>query len=100
MDSIADAMQVVADKERKQRKRATVLVSVPGWPSQEPGRLMVWDIKSSIMKAKKEIKRLQEQMPDYEWTHEMLSYTQARAVRLKQFDARAMRRRNGAVPAA
>lgn len=81
-------------KERKQRRRTMILVAVPDWPPQDPGRPMLWEARSTPMKAAREIKRLQERMPEYTWSKELLTYTEGRAIKLKPFDARALYRRN------
>lgn len=97
---ISQEMREAAEKERKQRRRTMILVSVPGFPPQEPGRLMLWEPRSTPMKAAREIKRLQKKMPDYVWSKELLTYTEARKIKLKAFDARALYRRNREVPPA
>lgn len=74
-----------APKEKKNRRYATVLVAVPGWPVQDPGRLMIWKVCSSPQKAARTVKRLTGLMPEYAWSHELLSNTEAREVKLKPF---------------
>lgn len=70
---------------KKSRRYATVLVSVPGWPTQDPGRLMLYSTRSTPSKAARMIKRLRKQLPEFEWSQEMLSDTEARLVKLKPF---------------
>jgi hypothetical protein len=83
--------------QKKQRKRSTILVSIPGWPHQEPGRLMVWGWRPSPQKAAREIKRLKTHVgPELQWSVEPLTATQARAIRLKPFNLRDYRARMGA----
>lgn len=74
-----------AAENRKRRKLATVLVSVPGWPSQDPGRLMIWTVRPSPQKAARMVKRLTRLMPEYSWSYEMLTTTEAREVKLRPF---------------
>lgn len=87
-----------ATAERKERKRQTILVSIPGWPNQDPGRQMIYGWRPSSMKAKKFLKELREKMPEYEWDLEPLTATQTRTVKLKGFNLREdIRRRRGVV---
>lgn len=73
-------------QQRKQRKRSTILVSIAGWPTQDPGRLMVWGWRPSPQKAAREVKKLRGRFPpEIVWSIEPLTATQARAVRLKPF---------------
>lgn len=74
-----------APPAKKTRREAVILVSVPGWPRQDPGRLMIFGTRPTPMKAARQIKRLRRQMPEYEWSQEMLSKTEAREVKLKPF---------------
>lgn len=95
--SIVEELDAAQKKERAQRKRTMITVAIPGWPPQDPGRLMIWETRSSPMKAAREIKKLQEKMPEYIWSKELLTYTEARKVKLKPFSARALYRRNQTV---
>lgn len=87
-------------KERKARKRTMILVSIPDWPPQEPGRPMLWEPRSTPMKAAKEIKRLQEKMPDYVWTKVLMTHLESQKIKFKPFDSRALYRRNREAPPA
>lgn len=83
---MADPAEPNGQKEVKNRRRqATVLVAVPGWPSQDPGRLMIWSVRPSPQKAARMIKRLRKQLPEYEWSSEMLTATEAREIKLAPF---------------
>lgn len=73
---------------RAPRKRHTVLVVIPGWPSQDPNRPMIWTWKPSAMKAAKEMKRMRAAMPHLIWDVEPMSATQARAIKLRPFNLR------------
>jgi len=87
--------------QRKERKRSTILVSIKGWPIQDPGRLMVWGWRPSPQKAAREVKRLRDRFPpEVDWTIEPLTATQARAVRLKPFNLRDFQRRMGGMAVA
>lgn len=96
--SVVEEIREAQAKERKQRKRTMILVSVPGFPPQDPGRLMLWEPRSTPMKAAREIKRLEKKMPEYVWSKELLTYTEARAVKLKPFSVRELHRRNREAP--
>lgn len=83
--------------QRKERKRSTILVSIEGWPFQEPGRLMIWGWRPSPQKAAREVKRLKQRFaPNIHFTIEPLTATQARTIRLKPFNLRDYQRRMGA----
>lgn len=90
--SIVAELDAAQKKERAQRKRTMITVAIPGWPPQEPGRVMIWETRSSPIKAAREIKKLQEKMPEYIWSKELLTYTEARTVKLRPFNARALYR--------
>lgn len=87
-------IQAAQKKERAQRKRTMITVSIPGWPPQDPGRLMLWETRSTPIKAAREIKKLQERMPEYIWSKDQMTYADARRVKEKPFSARALFRRN------
>lgn len=86
-------------KQRKERKRHTILVSIKDWPHQDPGRLMIFTWRPSPMKAANEAKRLRSVMPELDWSIEPLSMTQQRAVALKPFSLREYRARQEAAKA-
>jgi hypothetical protein len=98
---IPEQMREEQAEQRKQRKRTMILVSVPGFPPQDPGRLMLWEPRSTPAKAAREIKRLQQKMPEYVWTKELLTNLEAQKIKYKPFDSRALYARNrGEMPAA
>jgi len=74
-----------APTEKKRRAYATVLVVVPGWPAQDPDRPMIYTTRSTPSKAARQIKRLRRQMPEFNWSQEMLTDTETRLVKLKPF---------------
>jgi len=62
-----------------------VLVSVPGWPSQDPGRKMVFRMYPDAVKAERKAKRLAKRMPEYEWSGVGLTSAEAARLKLKPF---------------
>jgi hypothetical protein len=70
-----------AAKEKKPRLYPTVLVSIPGFPSQDPGRRMVFTQRPTEGMAKKRATRLAARMPEYVWTWEMLTHAQLLAIK-------------------
>jgi hypothetical protein len=85
-------------QQKKRRKRSTILVSIDGWPNQEPGRLMVWGWKPSPQKAARAVKKLREHFgPEVRWSIEPMTSTEARTVRLRPFNLREWRHRQGLV---
>lgn len=68
-------------KEKKPRRYAVVLVSIPGFPSQDPGRRMVYTQRPTEGMAKKRATRLAARMPEYVWTWEMLTHAELLAIK-------------------
>lgn len=68
-------------KEKKPRRYAVVLVAIPGWPSQDPGRRMVYTQRPTEGAAKKRAIRLERRMPEYVWTSEMLTHAEMLAIK-------------------
>lgn len=69
-------------KEKKPpRKYPTVLVVIPGFPSQDPGRRMIYAIRPTEGMAAKMSKRLARKMPEYEWTVAMLTHAESLAIK-------------------
>lgn len=79
------AEPVAPPKEKKPRRYPTVLVSIPGWPSQDPGRVMLYSQRPTEGMARKMRKRLERQMPEYVWTTESLTAAEARAIKHAPF---------------
>lgn len=77
-------------KEKRKQKRPYVLVVIPGFPPQEPGRRMVWDVMGSARWAAVEVKRLKKLMPEYEWLVENLTWEQAGRLKRKPFSRRSL----------
>lgn len=73
-------------QEAKDRlKYPTILVSIPGFPPQDPGRKMVYLRQFSLPKAKKVIKNLRAKLPEYGWSLEELTAPEVRAIRTAPF---------------
>ena len=68
-------------KEKKPRRYAVVLVSIPGWPSQDPGRRMIYTQRPTEGMAKKRAARLAVRMPEYVWSAEMLTHAEMLAIK-------------------
>lgn len=78
---------VAAKGEKKKRKRPVILCWIPDWPSQDPGRRMVWAIVwNGIPTAERELKRLQKRL-GHEANFEiaMMTPQQARRLRIKGY---------------
>lgn len=75
-------------KVRKNRKQPMVLVSIPGWPNQDPGRRMLYSVRPTPQKAARMVKRLKKQMPEYDWWVEQLSAREATAIKQAPFVVR------------
>lgn len=77
--------QADGDGTKKRRRIPTVLVAIPGWPSQDPGRRMLYSQRPTPQKAARMLKRLKKQMPEFEWSVEQLTATEAREIKLAPF---------------
>jgi len=64
-------------EEKKPRKIAYVLVSIPNWPPQDPGRKMIYSIRPSEKKAIRMAKRLNRQIPEYKWEPAVMTAREA-----------------------
>lgn len=73
------------DDSKKRRRYPTVLVSIPGWPSQDPGRLMLYSVRPTPQKAARMAKRLRRQLPEFDWTVADLTAAQAREIKQAPF---------------
>lgn len=72
---------------KKQRKRPVVLFWLPGWPTQEPNRRMVWRICwDGEPAAQRELKRIKKLLgKDAEWELAMMTPAEVRRLRVKGF---------------
>lgn len=70
---------------RRRKKWPTVLVAIPGWPLQDPGRRMLYSVRPSAQKAARMIKRLRRQMPEYVWSVEDLTNAEAQDLKKAPF---------------
>jgi hypothetical protein len=73
------------DSARKRRKYPTVLVAIPGWPTQDPGRVMLYSVRPTPQKAARMIKRLRRQLPEFEWSTRDLTAAEAREIKQAPF---------------
>lgn len=77
----------MADAEpKKARKYPVVLFYIPGWPSQEPNRLMVWRVCfDGLGAAERILKRMNRRQKDCVWSLEMMTALEARKIRNKPY---------------
>lgn len=75
----------MAEGERKPKKWPVVLVAIPGWPSQDPGRRMLYHVRPSMQKAAKMAKRLKRQLPEFEWSTDQMTIAEANAMKRAPF---------------
>lgn len=83
---LTEVVDAADDKDR--RKYPTVLVAIPGWPSQDPGRKMIYYVRPTPQKAARMLKRVKKQLPQFEWSVEHLTAPEARKLRLAPFVVR------------
>ena len=70
--------------EKKERKKyGWVLVSIPDFPPQDPGRWLVYRVYPTGLKAERKAKRLMRRFPEYAWRGEALTLAQATAIKRK-----------------
>lgn len=79
---MADAEKTEA---KKRRRYPLVLVAIPGWPTQDPGRLMLYQIRPTPQKAARMAKRLRKQMPEFIWTTADMTAAEAKALKYAPF---------------
>lgn len=86
---MAEQSEAAAARAEKKKARIypTVLVAIPGWPPQDPGRRMIYWVRPNEAKANKMAKRLQRQMPEYEWSWSNLTAAQTREIERAPFVA-------------
>lgn len=63
------------------RRTATVLVSVPGFPPQDPGRPMIFSTAVNQREACAELKRLMKNVPEASWSVERLTAQERRRIK-------------------
>lgn len=91
---------LAAKEEKKSRKRPVILFWIPGWPSQEPNRRMVWRICwEGMPRAQRDMQALKKHFrhEPVEWEIVTMSPAQARRLRAKGFDLREQREREQAL---
>ena len=79
---MADADKAEA---KKRRRYPLVLVAIPGWPTQDPGRVMLYQIRPTPQKAARMAKRLRKQMPEFIWTTADMTAAEAKAIKYAPF---------------
>ena len=79
-----------AKSEKRQRVRPVVLFYIPGWPTQDPGRRMLWRICwNGEPAALREAKRMRRILgKDAEWEVTKMTPGQARKLRTKVISLR------------
>ena len=60
-----------------------VLVSIPDFPPQDPGRWLVFRQYPEKLKAERKAKRLARRFPDYQWKGEGLTYAGINEIKRK-----------------
>jgi hypothetical protein len=65
------------------RRTATVLVSVPGFPPQDPGRTLIFDTVINQREADAELRRLMKNIPAACWSVERLTAWERRRIKNK-----------------
>ena len=79
-----------AKAEKKVRRRPVILFWIPGWPSQDPDRRMVWKtIWGSLEYAEQELKRLKARLgSEAEWEISKLTQVEVRNLRTRGYELR------------
>lgn len=82
-------------RQRKERKRPVILFWIPGWPSADPNRRMVWSIVwNGTPTAERELKRLRKKFrKDAEWELASMSPSEVQKLREKGFSLAEQRER-------
>lgn len=81
---MGEAMSEAPAKEKKAPKvYGAVLVSIPDFPQQDPGRLLVYRVYPDKLKAERKAKRLNKRYPEYAWSGEGMTSAQMTAVKRK-----------------
>ena len=77
----------MADAEAKEKKApkvyGVVLVSIPDFPPQDPGRQLVYRMYPDKLKAERKAKRLTRRFPEYLWSGVGLTHAQINDVKRK-----------------
>ena len=83
---VADESQPSSSEpKRKPRKIPTLLVSIAGWPSLDPGRQMIYSQRPTVQKAERMAKRLRKRYPDMTWEVRLLTNTEMRKITFAPF---------------
>jgi hypothetical protein len=79
--SVADAAPA---KEKKAPKvYGALLVSIPDFPPQDPGRLLVYRVFPAKLQAERKAKRFTKRFPEYEWRGDGLTNAEITALKRK-----------------
>lgn len=71
-------------KAKKERKvYGVVLVSIPDFPPQDPGRWLVYRQYPDKLKAERKAKRLVKRYPEYQWRGEGLTHAGINEIKRK-----------------
>lgn len=92
----APAPETEAPAPARRRAYPVVLFSIAGFPTQEPGRLMVWRIfwNGTELQAMRALKRLNKKLGKHAtFSLQIMTAVEARNVRMKPFSLRDQRRR-------
>lgn len=76
----------VADDAKAKKERrvyGAVLVSIPDFPPQDPGRWLVYRLYPDKLKAERKSKRLLKRFPEYQWKGEGLTHAGINEVKRK-----------------
>jgi hypothetical protein len=60
-----------------------VLVSIPDFPPQDPGRWLIYRVYPDKLKAERKAKRLAKRCPEYQWRGEGMTHAQALEIKRK-----------------
>jgi hypothetical protein len=75
------------DADPKPKKAPKVygvlLVSVPDFPPQDPGRLLVYRVFPDKLKAERKAKRFNKRLPEYRWSGDGMTNAQITALKRK-----------------
>jgi hypothetical protein len=72
-------------QERRNRRFGVVLVQIEGFPLVDPGRRLVFDVRSSESRARKMVARMAVRMPEHRWSHEMMKSEDIKRLRRAPF---------------
>lgn len=77
------AAEAPAKEKKPPKVYGVVLVSIPDFPPQDPGRWLVYRQYPDKLKAERKAKRLLKRFPEYAWSGEGMTSAQMTAVKRK-----------------